>query len=119
MKTSKRSFLLLLCIHLFAPAAIAQSNPGAEKDAHPGMHTQEQADFREKMRLRMEKMRAEKHKYGDRTQDDKDDGDQSGSTYGQGFDSRNHSNDRPDAASARRPERPRIERFNHVERARP
>ena len=110
-----RSPLLFLCLSLMLPAALAQQIDAPSKAQRQGMSYEEYTDFREKMRLRMEKMRADHrnqsaetdpHPHAEKEKHDE-------RAYGKGFDSRNRDNDRPDTA---RPDRPRVERFNRHDR---
>jgi hypothetical protein len=120
MRISALSYLLL-CASLSAPLAWAQDIAVPNREQRQGMSYKEYSDFREKMRLRMEKMRADERNppsaENKRTQEEQKQTD-SERTYGKGYDSRSHNIDRPDTAD-RRPERPRVERFNRIERMRP
>jgi hypothetical protein len=114
LKAPVLTFLLFICFSFLSTVAFAQSTPAHDNQNRPNMRTQENSDFREKMRLRMEEIRAEKYQH-----DDKDNSDKADSSYGRGFDSRNRVNDIPDGASERRPEHPRMERPNRIDRGRP
>lgn len=121
MRISTVSILLLLCVSLAAPLARAQDIAVPNREQRQGMSYEEYTDFREKMRLRMEKMRAEKRNLppaeNKRPQEEQKQADTE-RAYGKGYDSRSRNIDRPDIAD-RRPERPRVERFNRAERMRP
>lgn len=112
---------LLLCAGLSAPLTWAENIAAPDRQQRQGMSYEEYTDFREKMRLRMERMRADERNppsaENKRPQEEQKEAD-SERTYGKGYDSRSHNIDRPDIAD-RRPERPRVERFNRVERMRP
>ena len=115
MRTSTLSYLLL-CAGLSAPLAWAENIAAPDKEQRQGMSLEEYTDFREKMRLRMEKMRADEGNplsaENKRQQEEQKQAD-SERTYGKGYDSRSHNIDRSDTAD-RRPERP-----NRGERMRP
>jgi hypothetical protein len=119
MRTSTLSYLLL-CAGLSAPLAWAEDIAAPDREKRQGMSYEEYTNFREKMRLRIKEKRDEKRNHSPETaphsQEAKEERPHAARIYGQGFDSRNQGNDRPDIA---RPERPRVERFNRVERMRP
>ena len=112
MQASFIPYLFILCINLMLPAAMAQDIGTSETSTD--MKHEERAEFREKMRLRMEQVRAEKREQSSNKESRiNSDNKETHSTYGKGFNSR--LNDHSDS----RPERPRFERFNRGERGRP
>lgn len=115
MKASSFALYFWLYMSMLAPVAMAQEIPIPDKAHRQVMNLEEYSKFREKMRLRMERTHAQERKQpnesGDRpakhTERIKPD-----SSYGEGYHSRNRSEDRPN----NRPERPHVEKFNKPDR---
>jgi len=116
MQISIYTLILLLCTSLFAPVAMAQEQFTApDKEHRQGMSYEEYSQFREKMRMRMEKMHQERLEQNQESADrpaQQTERTQPDNAYGKGYHSRNRAEDRPDAGPDRQPERPRFERFN-------
>lgn len=118
MQISNLAMQFLLCISLFAPVAMAQEFTPPDREHRKGMSYEEYSSYREKMRMRMEKMTPEERKQrhemmnrpSDQTERPKPD-----SAYGQGFHSRKRLEDKPATETDNRPDRPRTERFNRRE----
>lgn len=115
MPTNNILFQLALCLSLFLPAAMAEGLAVPDKEHRQGMSFEEYSKYRENMRLHMEKMKPDEARQKPEAsakpsaQMEKS---QRDSAYGQGYQSRTPSEDRPDVGAANRPERPRVERFN-------
>ena len=118
---SRVFFYFILLAFSFAPVAMAQDFAPPDKEHRQGMSYEEYSSYREKMRMRMEKMTPEERKQahemmlnpeGHKERPNPD------SAYGQGFHTRKRLEDRPATASGNRPDRPRVERFNRGERLR-
>ena len=114
------SYFIFL-ISFLAPAVMAQDFTPPDKEHRQGMSYEEYSSYREKMRMRMEKMTPEERKQahemmsrpeGQMERPNPD------SAYGQGFHTRKQVDDRPANASGNRPDRPRPDRFNRGERLR-
>lgn len=115
MKIFHFSFRFLLCMSLLVPAAMAETFSVPDKERRQGMSYEEYSSYREKMRKRMEGNKlpaAEQKQPSESSRFAPEKIEKSGSTYGQGYQSRNATDDRPDMAAINRPERPRFERFN-------
>jgi hypothetical protein len=113
-------FQLALCMSLVAPVAKAQEFTAPDRAQRQGMSYEEYRELREKMRMRMEKRHENQRQPDDANRGaEQAEREKSGSTYGQGFDTRRQREDRPDASPDRRPDHPRFERFNRGDRARP
>ena len=116
---------MVLCFGMLARVGMAQEALVPDKDFREGMNKEEFLEFREKMRMRMEKAHANENKPAhdvgldliDRPVNQKDD-EHPGSTYGRGFDSRMNKEEKPDTATGMRPDHPRFERFNRGDRMR-
>lgn len=122
---SREFFYFTLLISLFAPVAMAQDFTPPDKEHRQGMSYEEYSSYREKMRMRMEKMTPEERKQAhemmgrpDGKMDGKMERPNPDSAYGQGFHTRKQPDDRPANASGNRADRPRVERFNRGERLR-
>lgn len=98
---------LLFCLGLFAPVAGAEELAVPDKEQRQGMSYEEYAKHREKMRQRMEETHPDKHKQPQEPSPaaEKVDTPREDSAYGQGYSARNRE-DKPDASSRSRPERP-------------
>jgi hypothetical protein len=115
MQNSILRFYFVLSLSLYIPAAIAEDISIPEKNHRQGMSYEEYANFREKMRLRMEKNHAEnpEHSPASANRKPEPEGKQvRESTYGQGYHARQLTEDRPESGAEKRPDRPHIERFN-------
>jgi hypothetical protein len=122
MHTNSISFQLALCLSLLAPVAMARDSSAPDRTRRQDMSYEEYTALREKMRMRMEKMHPQPSEQTEEKRKrpaEQAERETAGGAYGKGFDSRKLSNDRPDTAADRRPERPRFERFNRAERGRP
>jgi len=108
MQISNISFPLVLCASLFATAAMAEGIAVTDREHRKGMSYEEYSEYREKMRMQMNKIQPENSsKPPDLAEKPNRD-----SEYGKGYHARSPSQDRPDKADVTRPERPRAERFN-------
>lgn len=118
---SRIFFYLILLISLSASVALAQDFTPPDREHRRGMSYEEYSSYREKMRMRMEKMSPEERRQAhemmsrpsDQTEPPKHD-----SAYGQGFHTRKRLEDKPASGTDNRPDRPKIERFNRGERLR-
>lgn len=107
-------YFILLISHL-APVALAQDFTPPDREHRQGMSYEEYSSYREKMRMRMEKMTPEERKQAhemmnrpsEQTEQPKRD-----SAYGQGFHTRPQMENMPDGTRSNRPDRPRGERLN-------
>lgn len=115
MQTTNFSIPLALCLSLCAPAALAQSISVPDEERRQGMSYEEYSQYREKMRVQMEKLKSEEAKQtqtapaNPANQSEQSNQD---SAYGQGYHSRNPAQYRPQNEAGSRPERPRPERIN-------
>jgi hypothetical protein len=119
MKNSNQAIYFVLLINLYFPAAMAEDLSIPDKNHRQGMSYEEYSSFREKMRMRMEKMTPEERRQSHESSNHpaaQGERPKSGSAYGQGFHSRNKPEDKPDTDTANRPERPHFERLNRVDR---
>lgn len=108
MQISNFAFLPVLCMGLLVSAAMAEELAVPDKEHRQGMSYEEYSHYREKMRKHMEKMHPE-----ERMQAPEQTGKiNPNSAYGQGYRSRERTEDRPDIGSGSRPEHPRAERFD-------
>lgn len=109
------AFQLMLCMSLFVSVAKAENLSVPDKEHRQGMSYEEYSNYREKMRMHMERMTPEERKQAqdssghppERMEKHNHD-----STYGQGYHSRHRAEDRPDTGAGNRPDHPRVERFN-------
>ena len=109
------TLILVIFTSVLAPVAMAQDFTPPDREHRQGMSYEEYSSYREKMRMRMEKMTPEERRQAremmsppsDQTERPKHD-----SAYGQGFHSRPQIENMPDRASGNRPDSPRGERFN-------
>jgi nitrate reductase cytochrome c-type subunit len=110
MTMQKKYFALhtLLCMCLLAPAVQAQEFSPPDREHRQGMSYEEYANFREKMRLRMEKNHADQRK-AEQEEAAPPAREHSPSNYGQGYQARQHAAERPEPRSER-PERGHFER---------
>jgi hypothetical protein len=111
------SLQFVLGMSLLAPAAMAENLSVPDKDQRQGMSYEEYATYREKMRKHMEerKLPPEERRQppeSPRSPPEKLEKPEHNSAYGQGYQSRKPSEDRPDSGIGNRPDRPRSERFN-------
>lgn len=114
MKNLYLNLVLLLLASICISRAIAEDISIPDNVHRQGMSYQEYATFREKMRMQIEKTPTEDNKQiveptnsGAGNKETK-----SGRTYGQGYHTRMQTEDRPGSKHDKRPDRPRIERFN-------
>ena len=115
MQISNIAFQLLLCMSLFVPVANAENLSVPDKEHRQGMSYEEYSHYREKMRLHMEKMHPQDPKQAPAPSNptpEQTDKLNPNSAYGQGYHSRERTEDRPDTASGNRPEHPRGDRFD-------
>jgi hypothetical protein len=106
---------LLLCMSLLVPVANAENLSVPDKEHRQGMSYEEYSNYREKMRLHMDKMHPQDPKQAPAPSSptpEQTDKLNPNSAYGQGYHSRERTEDRPDAASGSRPEHPRGDRFD-------
>lgn len=111
----------MLGMSLFATVTMAQEFPPSDRELRQGMSYEEYSAHREKMRLRMEKVRDEEHANSSstqKTQVDHVEKPRPDSAYGQGFHTRGRVEARQDAGRANRQDRPRLERANRGDRTR-
>lgn len=109
------AFQLLLCMSLFVPVANAENLSVPDKEHRQGMSYEEYSNYREKMRSHMDKMHPQDPKQAPAPLNptpEQTDKLNPNSAYGQGYHSRERTEDRPDAASGSRPEHPRGDRFD-------
>jgi hypothetical protein len=109
------AFQLLLCMSLLVPVANAENLSVPDKEHRQGMSYEEYSNYREKMRLHMDKMHPQDPKQAPAPSSptpEQTDKLNPNSAYGQGYHSRERTEDRPDAASGSRPEHPRGDRFD-------
>ena len=127
MKISDFSFQLLLCLSIVTPVAMAQGTPASGKEHSQGMSYEEYSTFREKMRMRMEKSHAQESnsslEAGDSPAEQHAERVKPDSAYGQGYQSRNRSegrpeHNRPDNHTNNRPERIKVEKPDRGDRMR-
>jgi hypothetical protein len=107
----------VLCTSLLVPVAMAEDLSVPDKDQRQGMSYEEYSTYRERMRKHMEerKMTPEQRRQlaeSPHSPPEKLEKPEHSSTYGQGYQSRKPSEDRPDSGDNARPDRPRSERFN-------
>lgn len=115
MQISNIIYRLMLCMSLFVPAAMAENISVPDNNQRQGMSYEEYSNYREKMRMQMEKNKSE-----DMQQKQTPANSSSGqmdkpahdSSYGKGYHSRNQPELRPDTGSSNRPDHPRGERLN-------
>lgn len=112
MQTTNFSFPLALCLSLCAPAALAQSISVPDEERRQGMSYEEYSQYREKMRVQMEKSKPEETKQPQAAPANQPDKASQDSAYGQGYHSRNPAQYQPQNEAGSRPERPRPERIN-------
>lgn len=106
---------LALCMSLFVPAAMAENLSVPDKVHRQGMSYEEYSNYREQMRLHMEKMHQEELKPAPPPSNpapDKTEKPDPNSAYGQGYHTRSQAENRPVMGPGNRPDRPRSERFN-------
>jgi len=109
------AFQLLLCMSLLVPVANAENLSVPDKEHRQGMSYEEYSTYREKMRLHMDKMHPQDPKQAPAPSNptpEQTDKLNPNSAYGQGYHSRERTEDRPDAATGSRPEHPRGDRFD-------
>lgn len=109
------AFQLLLCMSLLVPVANAENLSVPDKEHRQGMSYEEYSNYREKMRLHMDKMHPQDSKQAPAPSSptpEQTDKLNPNSAYGQGYHSRERTEDRPDAASGSRPEHPWGDRFD-------
>lgn len=109
------AFQLLLCISLFVPVANAENLSVPDKEHRQGMSYEEYSHYREKMRLHMDKMHPQDPKQAPAPSNptpEQTDKLNPNSAYGQGYHSRERTEDRPDRSIDKRSDRPNFERFN-------
>ena len=109
------AFQLLLCMSLLVPVANAENLSVPDKEHRQGMSYEEYSHYREKMRLHMEKMHPQDPKQAPAPSNptpEQTDKLNPNSAYGQGYHSRERTEDRPDTASGSRPEHSRGDRFD-------
>lgn len=115
MKILHLSSRFVLCMSLFVSVAKAENISVPDKENRQGMSYEEYSNYREKMRMHMERMTPEERKQAqdlsgrppERMEKPNHD-----SAYGQGYHSRDRAESRPDMGAGNRPDHPRIERFN-------
>lgn len=108
------SYFIFL-ISFLATAVMAQDFTPPDKEHRQGMSYEEYSSYREKMRMRMEKMTPEERKQAREMMNnssDQSDRPKNDSAYGQGFHSRHQQENMPDRTSNNRADRPRGERLN-------
>jgi hypothetical protein len=106
---------LALCMSLFVPAAMAENLSIPDKEHRQGMSYEEYSNYREQMRLHMEKKHQEERMQAPASSNPRPEQTEKpnpNSAYGQGYHSRSRTENRPDMDSVNRPDRPRTERFN-------
>ena len=109
------AFQLMLCMSLFVPVAKAENLSVPDKEHRQGMSYEEYSNYREKMRMHMERMTPEERKQAqdssgrppERMEKPNHD-----SAYGQGYHSRDQAESRPGMGAGNKPDHPRVERFN-------
>ena len=109
------AFQLLLCMSLLVPVANAENLSVPDKEHRQGMSYEEYSHYREKMRMHMDKMHPQDSKQAPAPSNptpEQTDKLNPNSAYGQGYHSRERTEDRPDAATGSRPEHPRGDRFD-------
>lgn len=115
MQISNFAFLVILCMSLFVPVALAEDISVPDKEHRQGMSYEEYSTYREKMRMQMENKKPENLKPNQmpaNSPSDQMEKRQRDSAYGKGYHARNPSEGRPDIDAGSRPDRPRAERFN-------
>ena len=109
------AFQLLLCMSLLVPVANAENLSVPDKEHRQGMSYEEYSHYREKMRLHMDKMHPQDPKQAPAPSNptpEQTDKLNPNSAYGQGYHSRERTEDRPDRSIDKRSDRPNFERFN-------
>lgn len=115
MQISNFAFVPVLCMGLLVSAATAEELAVPDKEHRQGMSYEEYSNYREKMRKHMEGMHPEQRKqmqdFPSRPPEQMEKLHHN-SAYGQGYHSRERTEDRPDTASGSRPDHPRGDRFD-------
>lgn len=109
------AFQLLLCMSLLVPVANAENFSVPDKEHRQGMSYEEYSTYREKMRLHMDKMHPQDPRQAPAPSNptpEQTDKLNPNSAYGQGYHSRERTEDRPDRSIDKRSDRPNFERFN-------
>ncbi len=121
MHIVKYSFLLALSLGLLAPVASAQEFSAPNREQRQGMSYEEYRELREKMRTHIDKRQDSQNQ---QTQEENSrpaqraEREEKDSAYGQGYNSRKHSDDGLNSSTEKRSDRPRFDRFNRGDRAR-
>jgi len=115
MKIFNIAFLLALLSTLCAQLVRAENIAIPDNDRRQEMSYEEYSNYRNKMRMQMEKTHPDKSnktqeatpRSAEQIEKSKPEG-----TYGQGYHLRNRAEDKPDSAANNKPDRPHFERFN-------
>ena len=119
MQKPKLTLQLALIMSLCVAPAFAEDFSMPDKEHRQGMSYEEYKNYREKMRLQMEKARQEEQKQAPKAAAKRSESQETterGSAYGQGYHSRGREDMRPDSRPDNRPERPQFEKFNRGNR---
>ena len=106
---------LVIFTSVLAPVAMAQDFTPPDREHRQGMSYEEYSSYREKMRMRMEKMTPEERRQARETMNSpsgQTERPKHDSAYGKGFHTRPQKEQMPDRPSSNRPDRPQGERFN-------